>query len=193
MDIIFFESPAAFRAWFEENHERARELWVGFYKTNSGKPSITWPEAVDQALCFGWIDGVRKSIDESSYKIRFTPRKPRSIWSSVNVKRVGQLMEMGLMQPAGLKAFQERDEEKSRLYSYERQDPRLDDAYEVKFRANTKAWDYFQSQALSYQKAATWWVMSAKSEDTRLKRLATLIEDSEQGKRLANLTYKAKK
>jgi len=193
MDIIFFESPAAFRAWFEENHERARELWVGFYKTNSGKPSITWPEAVDQALCFGWIDGVRKSIDESSYKIRFTPRKPRSIWSSVNVKRVGELMEMGLMQPAGLKAFQERDEEKSRLYSYERQDPRLDDAYEVKFRANTKAWDYFQSQALSYQKAATWWVMSAKSEDTRLKRLATLIEDSEQGKRLANLTYKAKK
>ncbi len=193
MDVTFFESPSAFRAWFEENHAHAKELWVGFYKKSTGKPSITWPEAVDQALCFGWIDGVRKSIDENSYKIRFTPRKPRSIWSSVNIKRVGELLELGLMQPAGLKVFEERDQKKSELYSYERQKALLDTEFEQKFRANTKAWEFFQSQAPSYQKTATWWVMSAKKEETRLKRLMTLIEDSENGRRLANMTYTAKR
>lgn len=193
MDVTFFESPSAYRAWFEENHAHAKELWVGFYKKSTGKPSITWPEAVDQALCFGWIDGVRKSIDENSYKIRFTPRKPRSIWSSVNIKRVGELLELGLMQPAGLKVFEERDQKKSELYSYERQKALLDTEFEQKFRANTKAWEFFQSQAPSYQKTATWWVMSAKKEETRLKRLMTLIEDSENGRRLANMTYTAKR
>lgn len=193
MDVTFFESPSAYRAWFEENHAHAKELWVGFYKKSTDKPSITWPEAVDQALCFGWIDGVRKSIDENSYKIRFTPRKPRSIWSSVNIKRVGELLELGLMQPAGLKVFEERDQKKSELYSYERQKALLDTEFEQKFRANTKAWEFFQSQAPSYQKTATWWVMSAKKEETRLKRLMTLIEDSENGRRLANMTYTAKR
>jgi uncharacterized protein YdeI (YjbR/CyaY-like superfamily) len=193
MDVIFFASPSAFRAWFEENHEHAKELWVGFYKRSTGKPSIIWPEAVDQALCFGWIDGVRKSIDENSYKIRFTPRKPGSIWSSVNVKRVGELSEMGLMLPAGLKVFEERDKKKSELYSYERQRALLDEGFEQRFRANTKAWEFFQSQAPSYQKTASWWVMSAKREETRFKRLMTLIEDSEKGRRLANMTYTAKK
>jgi uncharacterized protein YdeI (YjbR/CyaY-like superfamily) len=192
MEIIFFESASRLRAWLEENHEQATELPVGFYKVNSGKTGITYAEALDEALCFGWIDGVRKSIDTTSYTIRFTPRKSGSIWSSVNTKRAGELLQLGLMRPAGLKAFQERDQEKSQQYSYEARNRELDESYEERFRANTKAWDFFQAQAPSYQKVANWWVMSAKKEETRLKRLATLIQDSENGKRLAHLTYVAK-
>lgn len=188
MDIIFFESPDAFRDWLEEHHEQATELLVGFHKKATGWPSLTWPEAVDQALCFGWIDGVRKSLDENSYVIRFTPRKPRSNWSSVNIKRVEELTALGLMQPAGLKAFSERDEAKAQLYSYEARRRGLDEQYENIFRENTTAWNFFQSQAPSYQKAASWWVMSAKREETRLKRLTTLIEASEQERRIAALT-----
>lgn len=188
MDIIFFESPDAFRDWLEEHHEQATELLVGFHKKVTGRPILTWPEAVDQALCFGWIDGVRKSLDENSYVIRFTPRKPRSNWSSVNIKRVEELTALGLMQPAGLKAFSERDEAKAQLYSYEARRRGLDEQYENIFRENTTAWNFFQSQAPSYQKAASWWVRSAKREETRLKRLTTLIEASEQGRRIAALT-----
>jgi uncharacterized protein YdeI (YjbR/CyaY-like superfamily) len=192
MEIIFFESASGFRAWFEENHEQATELFIGFYKVNSGKTGITYAEALDEALCFGWIDGVRKSIDATSYTIRFTPRKLGSIWSSVNTKRADELLQLGLMRPPGLKAFQERDQGKSQQYSYEARNRELDESYEERFRANTKAWDFFQAQAPSYQKVANWWVMSAKKEETRLKRLATLIQDSENGKRLAHLTYVAK-
>ena len=192
MDITFFQSPSEFRTWLEEHHNSSSELWVGFHKKSSGKPSITWPEAVDEALCFGWIDGVRKSIDESSYTIRFTPRKPRSNWSSVNIQRVGELTELGRMQPAGLKAFHERDEEKSKQYSYERATRKLDGIYEEQFRANTKAWEFFQAQPPSYQKVASWWVISARKEETRLKRLATLIADSEKGQKLAMFTYPSK-
>jgi uncharacterized protein YdeI (YjbR/CyaY-like superfamily) len=185
----FFAAPAAFRTWLEEHHQTAQELWVGFYKTSSGKPSITWPEAVDQALCFGWIDGVRKGIDDASYTIRFTPRKPQSIWSTVNVKRAQELAQLGLMHPAGLKAFEERDQKKSGLYSYEqRKSSQLDPAYEEQFKANKKAWDFFQSKPPSYQQPAIWWVMSAKQEETRLKRLARLIEDSEHGRTVPPLT-----
>jgi len=189
MKPTFFASPSELRNWFEQYHETTQELWVGFYKTSSGKPSITWPEAVDQALCFGWIDGRRKGIDDLSYMIRFTPRKPHSIWSSVNVKRVGELIQLGLMQPAGLKAFHERDQNKSGLYSYEqRKDSKLDPAYENQLRANQKAWEFFQSRPPSYQQPAAWWVMSARQEETRLKRLALLIECSEQGRTVPPLT-----
>ena len=189
MNPLFFASPSELRNWFEKHHEATQELWVGFYKTSSGKPSVTWPEAVDQALCFGWIDGVRKGIDDLSYTIRFTPRRPHSNWSSVNVKRVGELIKLGLMQPVGLKTFQERDQNKSEVYSYEqRKNSQLDPAYENQLRANKKAWEFFQSRPPSYQQPATWWVMSASQEETRLKRLAILIESSEQGRTVPPLT-----
>jgi uncharacterized protein YdeI (YjbR/CyaY-like superfamily) len=192
MKPTFFATPSEFRAWLEEHHHKAQELCVGFYKKNSGKPSITWPEAVDEALCLGWIDGVRKGIDDVSYTIRFTPRKPRSTWSAVNVKRARELASQGLMRPAGLKVFEERAGEKSGIYAYEQENARLDDAYEQQFRANKKAWDFFQTQAAWYRKTATWWVISAKKEETRQKRLATLIENSEQGRTIPPLTRRTR-
>lgn len=184
----FFATPAAFRKWLEQNHDKAQELWVGFHKKSTGKPSITWPEAVDQLLCFGWIDGIRKSVDDRSYTIRVTPRKPRSNWSAINIKRVNELTKMGLMHPAGLKAFQAHDPKKSGVYSFERRPQKLDAKYEKKFRTNKKAWAFFQAQPPWYQRTAGFWVVSAKKEETRLKRLATLIEDSAQGKTIAPLT-----
>ena len=155
----------------------------------SGLPSMTWPEAVDEALCFGWIDGVRKSIDETSYVIRFTPRKSGSTWSAVNIRRVQDLRSAGRMHPSGLKAYAERSEEKSGIYAYEQRDGiELDEAYERQFRANDAAWAYFQTQAASYRKAAIWWVGSAKREETKLKRLNSLIDDSAAGRTVASLT-----
>ena len=187
-NLIFFASPNAFRAWLEQNHHNETELHVGYYKKGTGKPSMTWQESVDQALCFGWIDGVRRSIDEESYKIRFTPRKTTSTWSSVNIKRVGELTEQGLMHPAGLKAFEQRKGERSGIYAYEQPDEvaKLSDADEQQFRANEKAWEWFQKQAAWYKRGATWWVVSAKQEKTRVKRLATLIEDSENERTIAS-------
>jgi uncharacterized protein YdeI (YjbR/CyaY-like superfamily) len=193
MDAIFFGSPSEFRAWLADNHARMSELLVGFYKKDSGKKGITYSQALDEALCYGWIDGVRKTIDESRWTIRFTPRKRGSIWSQVNIKRATELAAAGRMEPPGLKAFQERDPEKTNRYSFERENVQLDAAYEERFRANKEAWDFFQAQPPSYQKPAKWWVMSAKKEETRLKRLATLIEDSESGRRLAALTYTPKR
>lgn len=178
----FFKTPSDLRKWFERHHPSAPELWVGYYKKDSGKPSITWPQSVDEALCFGWIDGIRKSIDDLSYKIRFTPRKPRSTWSAVNIKRAGELIEQGLMQPAGLKAFQAREENRSGIYSYEQRNPELPDQYEKKLAKNRAAWKFFQAQPASYRKAANWWVLNAKKEETRLKRLDQLIDDSAQGR-----------
>ena len=152
---------------------------MGLYKKNSGRPSITLPEAVDGALCFGWIDGLRKSVNATSYKIRFTPRKPRSIWSAVNVKRATELSTMGSMHAAGLLAFQQREGKRSEIYSYEqRKVAKLPAAYEKGFRAHPAAWKFFRAQAPWYQRTAIWWVISAKKEETRLKRLAALIEDS---------------
>jgi uncharacterized protein YdeI (YjbR/CyaY-like superfamily) len=187
MQAVFFTEPSEFRAWLADNHDKAQELWVGFYKKSSGKPSLTWPQAVDEALCYGWIDGIRKSIDAESYTNRFTPRKPRSTWSDVNTRRVKELMELGRMQPAGLAAFAKRSEKYTGLYSFEQGAVKLEEAYEKQFKENEKAWQFFQSQPASYQKTATWWVMSAKQEATRLKRLATLIQDSEAGLRIAQL------
>jgi uncharacterized protein YdeI (YjbR/CyaY-like superfamily) len=186
MDAKFFPTPADFRKWFESNHDKETELLVGFYKKDTGKPSITWPESVDQALCFGWIDGIRKKIDEESYSIRFTPRKKSSIWSAVNIKRVSELTEHGLMKPSGLAVFEQRKKDKSAIYSYEQRDKAaLEPDDEKQFKANKKAWEWFHAQAPSYQKAAIWWVVSAKQEATRQKRIASLIEDSENRLRIA--------
>ena len=185
MDVIFFETAADWRAWLDANHDQVRELWVGYYKKATGKPTMTWSEAVDQALCYGWIDGIRKSIDDESYMNRFTPRKPRSIWSNVNVKRVGELIELGLMQPAGLKAFEARSPEREGVYSAEQGDLQLADADEQQFRANAAAWEFFQKQPATYRKAALWWIISAKKAETHDRRLAKLIDESAQGKRLA--------
>lgn len=186
-DVIFFASPAEFRQWLHENHDKATELLVGYYKKGTGKPSMTWQESVDQALAYGWIDGVRKSIDDKSYKIRFTPRKARSTWSNVNIKRVGELTEQGLMHPAGLKAFEQRAGERSGIYAFEQPDEasKLSDEEEKQFRTNERAWAYFQQEAPHYQRGARWWVVSAKKPETRQKRLAQLIEDSEHERRIS--------
>ncbi len=187
-DPTFFATPKAFRAWLEKHHADTPELSVGFYKKGSSRPSITWPESVDVALCYGWIDGVRNSIDGVSYRIRFTPRKRTSIWSAINIKRVGELTEQGLMRAAGLTAFAARSEAKSAIYAYEqRQTATLATGADKRFRANKKAWAFFEAQAPWYRRTATHWVTSAKREDTREKRLATLIADSAAGRRIAQL------
>jgi uncharacterized protein YdeI (YjbR/CyaY-like superfamily) len=181
----FFATPEAFRVWLEEHHESETELLVGFYKRDSGKPSITWPQSVDEGLCFGWIDGVRKGIDEVSYTIRFTPRKARSNWSAINVKRIAELTALGRVRPAGLAAFEKRAAERTGIYSYEnRKSAVLDKSAEQQFRRNKKAWAYFQAQAPSYRNLAIWWVVSAKKEETRRSRLATLISDSALGRKI---------
>lgn len=180
----FFPTPSAFRKWLAANHAKAKELWVGLYTKKSDKASITWPESVDEALCFGWIDGIRKNIDEESYKIRFSPRKPTSIWSAVNIRNAEKLIEQKRMQPAGLKAYQARKENRSGIYSYEQRSPELVEPYLSKLKRNEAAWKFFQAQPPSYRKTLNWWVVSAKQEETRLKRLDKLIEESAQGRRM---------
>lgn len=184
MQPTFFPTPAAFRAWLEKHHATEKELLVGFHKRDSGKPSITWPESVDQALCFGWIDGVRKRIDDKSYTIRFTPRKKGSNWSAVNIKRAKELIEAGQMRPAGLDAFEARSEEKSRMYSYERQTAALSPADEKRFRAHRAAWNFFSEQPPGYRKVMAHYVTSAKQEATRARRLDRLIDASAKRQRL---------
>lgn len=182
----FFKTPADFRKWLEKNHEKEQELYVGYYKRDTSKASITWPESVDQALCFGWIDGVRKGIDEKSYMIRFTPRKPGSIWSAINIKKMETLKEQGLVHPKGLAAFEKRKDHKSAIYSFEqdKDNLKLPPEFEAEFKMNKQAWKYFHNSAPSYQRGAIWWVISAKQEATCLKRLKTLIEDSAAGLRI---------
>lgn len=188
---IFFASPVEFRCWLEKHHAETQELWVGFFKRNTGKPSLTWPESVDCALCFGWIDGIRKSLGEASYMIRFTPRKATSTWSAINIRRVAELTRMGLMQPSGRKAFEERKESKSRVYSYEqRKRAELSLAQEKQFRGEKPAWEYFQSQPPWYRRTAIFWVASAKKEETRQRRLAALIESSAQQRRIDAMARK---
>jgi uncharacterized protein YdeI (YjbR/CyaY-like superfamily) len=183
----FFKTQDAFRHFLAENHEKLDVLWVGFYKKASGKKSITWSESVEAALSFGWIDGLRQSIDKDSYKIRFTPRRPTSIWSDRNIKTAKKLIDQGLMQPAGMQAFEKRKEEKSRLYSFEQSTVDFHEAFASTFKTNKKAWAYFQSQAPYYRKTAKHWVMSAKQEKTRLKRLYQLIEDSQNERKVKPL------
>ena len=181
MKVKFFSSQAEFRKWLEKNHDKKTELLVGFYKVGSGKANMTWSESVDQALCFGWIDGVRKSIDENSYSIRFTPRKPSSIWSAVNIKKIKELTKQGLMREAGLAVFNKRKDSKSPGYSFEQSEVKFSPAFEKQFKANKKAWKYFAELAPSYRKTSIHWVMSAKQEATQIKRLNMLIADSEKG------------
>ena len=176
---LFFGTPAQFRKWLIAHHKRASELWVGFYKKSSGKRSITWPEAVDEALCVGWIDGLRKTIDRDSYGIRFTPRKPTSNWSAVNIRRVQKLIRQRRMRPAGVTAFKKRSTTKSGIYSYEnRRTAMLDSAAKKQFRLHSKAWEFFQARPTWYRRTAIWWVVSAKKAETRQKRLKILIADS---------------
>ena len=185
MKPLFFASPAEWRRWLSAHHARKDELWVGFHKRSTGRPSLTWPESVDEALCFGWIDGLRKSLDAERYMIRFTPRRAGSIWSAVNVRRVAELTKRRRMRAAGVRAFKARSAAKTAVYSFEqRKNPRLPSAYAKRFKANAGAWRFFTSQAPWYQRTMTWWVISAKQEPTRLKRLARLIDDSANGRRI---------
>lgn len=189
----FFKSPSEWRDWLEENHGQTGELWVGFHKKSSEKGGITYKEALDEALCYGWIDGVRKSLDDDRWTIRFTPRKPRSIWSAVNLKRFAELRAEGRLHSSGLQVFEERDPTRSGLYSFERSAAELEDPQEELFKTSPKAWAFFQKQPPSYRRVATWWVVSAKKDETKQRRLATLIELSEKGERHPQFVSPAKK
>ena len=191
MKITYFATPAEFRAWLERHHVAADELWVGFHKRGSGTPSITWPESVDEALCFGWIDGIRRSVDEDRYVIRFTRRRAKSIWSLINVRRVQQLSKSRRMRAAGLAAFRARDPARTGIYSAEQPARTLPPPYEKRFKANRDAWAYFQSRPPWYRRVATFWVTSAKREETRERRLEILIRDSAAGRAIGPLTRPA--
>jgi uncharacterized protein YdeI (YjbR/CyaY-like superfamily) len=185
----FFATPEQFRAWLTEHHETESELWVGFHKRGTGRASMTWPEAVDEALCVGWIDAVRKSIDAESYVIRFTKRRPGSVWSNVNVARVAVLIEAGRMQPAGLAAFAARKEARSGIYSYEQAGfPEFLPEHERQFRENQAAWEYFQSRPGWYRKSAIWSLLNAKRDETKIRRLAELIDCSARGETVPKWT-----
>ena len=184
MNPIYFATPDDFRAWLDEHHADTPELWVGFYKKGTGRPSMTWPEAVDQALCFGWIDGIRKRIDEISYQIRFTPRRRGSIWSAINIKRAEELAREKRMRPAGLKAFAARIDNKSGIYSYEQRTTELPEPYATHLKKNKAARSFFEKQPQSYRKMIGWWIVSAKKEETRMTRLTRLVNESAKGKRL---------
>lgn len=185
MNPIFFAGPAEFREWLEENHSTEDEVWVGFYRKDTGLATFTWSEAVDEALCFGWIDGVRRKIDDRRYTNRFTPRRRGSNWSLVNVRKVEALTREGRMRPAGLAAYEARDPDRTGIYLFEQpQDPRLDPDAEARFRADAAAWEFFQAQPPGYRRNTLWWIVSAKREDTRARRLAKVIEESAAGRRL---------
>ena len=186
-NVKFFATPSKLRAWFEANHAKAPELWVGMYRKATGKKSVTWPEVVDQALSFGWIDGVRYGLDDDSFATRLTPRRARSNWSAVNIKRVGELEQMGLMSDAGRAAFAARDEERSRVYSYENRHLGLDPKLVPAFKKHKEAWAFFSSQPPSYRNTAGYWVSSAKREDTRARRFEQLIEHSGKRERIPPL------
>ena len=189
MQPRYFASPAEFRAWLRANHGTETELLVGFHKKASGVQSITWPESVDEALCFGWIDGVRRTVDDERYTIRFTPRKQGSNWSTVNVKKVGLLTKQGRMQPAGLRAYEARSPARTGVYSFEQHgEPTFTSDQERRFSADAEAWAFFAATPPSYRRAATWWVISAKQEATRDRRLGQLMEDSRAGRRIKQLT-----
>jgi uncharacterized protein YdeI (YjbR/CyaY-like superfamily) len=190
---VYFESPAAFRRWLDANHETAPELLVGFYKTHTGRPSLTWPESVDEALCVGWIDGIRRRVDDERYTIRFTPRRRGSIWSLVNIRRVSALTRQGRMRPAGTRAFEARRGDRSGVYSSEQRDVALAPSDVETFKANKKAWRFWQQQPPGYRRIATFYVTSAKRPETRARRLAALIADSESGLRIGLLRQEPRK
>ncbi|MDH3207886.1 MAG: YdeI/OmpD-associated family protein [Gemmatimonadota bacterium] len=187
MAATFFPTPHDFRNWLAEHHDQADELWVGYYKKATGRPSMTWPESVDEALCYGWIDGLRRSIDEASYQIRFTPRRRGSHWSRVNLERVTVLTAEGRVTPAGLAVYEAREPEKAGRYSFEQAKAKLSSEQRTAFKANGAAWAFWTAQPPGYRKQATWWVVSAKREETRARRLGTLIQDSANGLRIKQL------
>jgi uncharacterized protein YdeI (YjbR/CyaY-like superfamily) len=189
----FFRTQAEWRKWLEKNHATATEQVIGFHKAASGRRGMTRQEAVDEALCFGWIDGVTRGIDEHSWQIRFTPRQKRSVWSDINLRRFEELKDEGKVAPAGHGAHERRDPKLQKRYSFENRHVVLDPAYEARFRANRAAWAWFAAKPLSYRHPAVWWVMSAKKEETRERRLATLIADSEAGRPIKLLTAPAKR
>lgn len=192
-DVLFFATPADFRAWLEANHDTVDVQWVGFWKVATGKPSITWQESVDEALCFGWIDGLRRSIDEQAYKIRFTPRRDGSVWSAKNIASAEELIAAGRMRPPGMRAFEQRTEDKSSIYSYEQDEDRgLPPAYEKRFRRNRAAWRFYREQPPGYRRLTAHWVMTAKKEETRLRRLEQLIEHSAAEERIPALARPSK-
>jgi uncharacterized protein YdeI (YjbR/CyaY-like superfamily) len=185
LDAIYFDSPASFGRWLDEHHASAPEVLAGYHKKHSGRPSMTWAESVDEALCYGWIDGIRRRVDDDRYTIRFTPRKPRRIWSAVNIERVAELTRLGRMQPSGNAAYAQREPSRSAIYAYEQRSTDLEHRLQDRFRANAAAWAFYEAQPAGYRKTANWWVMSAKQETTRLRRLETLIQDSASGRRVA--------
>lgn len=184
MNPIFFKTPTEFRKWLEKNHKKETEVFVGFYKVGTKKPSMTWSQSVDQALCFGWIDGVRRGIDKESYCNRFTPRRSTSNWSNINIKKVEELTKAGLMMPAGQKAFELRKESRSGIYSFEKEPVDLSSKYKKEFKKDKLAWDFFDKQAPSYKKVIIHWIMSAKQEKTRSSRLEKAIKTSGEQKRI---------
>jgi uncharacterized protein YdeI (YjbR/CyaY-like superfamily) len=184
MEAVFFSAKSEFRKWLELHHKSEKEVLVGYYKVATGKPSISWSESVDEALCFGWIDGIRKSIDVNCYSIRFTPRNPSSNWSAINIKKAEDLIKSGQMKPEGLELFQKRQVKNSIVYSYENKPETLPEHYRNLFIRNEKAFEFFTSLAPSYQKTMYYWVMSAKQESTQLARLEKLINSSENHKRV---------
>ena len=186
-NIKYFKSQAELRKWFMKNHSKLTEQWVGIYKKGSGKPTVTYSEAVDEALCFGWIDGIAKGLDDKKYCQRFTPRKPKSIWSAINIKKIGELIKRGRMTPAGLKKFNERDKSLPSQYSFEQEKVKLPAELEKKFKTNKKAWKNFNAMPPGYRRTATWYVISPKQEATRLRRLEALIADSEAGRKIKQL------
>ena len=192
MKPTFFSSPEKFREWLGQNHDRESELLVGFHKKSSGKKSVTYAEALDEALCFGWIDGVRKNLNETSYTIRFTPRKARSIWSNVNVNHVERLKKEGRMHAAGLETYARRDPKRTGIYAFENEPRQLSPAYEKIFRQNKQAWKFFETMAPSLKKVSIYWIMSAKKEETQLRRLKHVIENSEKGVKSGVLEPKRK-
>lgn len=178
----FFKSGAEFGAWLDEHGETAPELFLGFYKTKSAKKGITYKEAIEEALCAGWVDGIVRTLDADSFMLRFSPRQPKSIWSAVNIARALELQRLGRMKPAGLAAFAKRDEKKARAYSYENRPKQLDAASEKQLKASPKAWEFFVAQRPSYQRTIAFWIMDAVKPETRAKRLQTLIADCEAGR-----------
>jgi uncharacterized protein YdeI (YjbR/CyaY-like superfamily) len=191
---IYFESPAAFRAWLEQHHETATEVWVGYWKKATGKQGMSWAQAVEEALCFGWIDGIAKRVDDERHRQRFTPRKPTSNWSAINVANVERLRAEGRMRPAGEAAYARRRDDKTAIYSHEqRKNPQLEPEEQAQLEANAEAWAYWQAKPPSYRRPATWWVISAKKPETRARRLATLIADSAAGRTIKPLTPQRKR
>ena len=183
-NVQFFATPVELRAWFEANHATAPELWLGYHKKATGRPSVTWQDVVDVELCFGWIDSVRYSLGDGMSAQRITPRRKRSVWSAVNIRRFAELDSLGLVHPTGRIAYEARDAARSAIYSYENVSRGFDEAAEAVFRRSKAAWKFFEAQAPSYRRTAAYWVMSAKKDETRERRLRTLIEHSRNGERL---------